>query len=115
MAPLVSVRMPMTPEVPSAPWPPLALVGQTVFGSADQAPLLALLRYSVKLNVVPDSSERCTVEIAVDGSFTPEFCEAISGSFHLVILPSKMSAMVLASMFSDFTPDRLKATAIGLT
>ena len=49
----------------------------------------------MKLNVVPDSSERWIVVIAVLGSFTPEFCWAMAGSFHLVMLPLKMSAIVL--------------------
>ncbi len=69
----------------------------------------------MKLNVVPDSSERWTVVIAVLGSFTPEFCEAISWSFQVVTLPLKMSAIVLESRFSEVTPGTLKATAIGLT
>ena len=30
--------------------------------------------------MVPDSSDRCTVWIAVDGSFAPLFWEAIAGS-----------------------------------
>jgi hypothetical protein len=69
----------------------------------------------VKLFVVPDSSERWTVAMAESGSFTPEFCSAIAGSFHFVIAPSKMSAIVFASRFSESMPDRLKATAMGLT
>ena len=55
------------------------------------------------------------VEIAVSGSLAPEFCEAMAGSFHFVILPGKMLEIVCASRFSDFMPGRLKATAIGLT
>ena len=69
----------------------------------------------MKLNVVPDSSERWTVEIVVSGSLAPEFCDAMAVSFHFVIFPAKMSEIVFASRFSVFTPGRLKATAMGLT
>ena len=37
----------------------------------------------------------------------------IAGSFHLVILPEKMPAMVSVSKVSSVTPSRLKMTAIG--
>jgi hypothetical protein len=69
----------------------------------------------VKFSVVPESSERCTGVIAVSGSSTPSFRAAIAGSFHVVIVPAKMPAMVAASRFSSSTPSRLKMTAIGET
>src|SRR5512133_1779899 len=42
--PGVLSRTPTTPEVPSAPCPPLALVGHTVLAASGQAPLPALFR-----------------------------------------------------------------------
>src|SRR6266498_5148162 len=94
-----------TPSEPFAPVPPgafqaLALLNVQSFSAA-------LLRYLVKLSVVPDSSERCTVWIAVDGSFAPLFCEAIAGSFHLVTLPEKILASVEASSCRLSTPSTL--------
>ena len=38
--------------------------------------------------------------IVVSGSVTPEFCAAIAGSFHFVILPWKMFASVGPSSWS---------------
>jgi anti-sigma factor RsiW len=101
-----------TPEVPWADWPPLTgNVCDASYGHA--APALALT-HSVKFCVVPESSERCTGVIAVLGSLTPSFSFAMAGSFHLVILPSKILATVAPSRFSESTPLRLKAIAIGL-
>jgi hypothetical protein len=37
----------------------------------------------VKFFVVPDSSERWQTVIFVAGSFAPEFCDAIAGSFQV--------------------------------
>ena len=42
--------------------------------------------------VVPLPSERCTTVIVVPGRFTPGLTFTMAGSFHLVILPRKMSA-----------------------
>src|SRR5439155_22136144 len=56
--------------------------------------------HEVNTFVVPDSSARCTIEMAVDGSVTPGFCWAISGSFHAVTLPRTMSAAVVPSSLS---------------
>ena len=47
--------------------------------------------------VVPDSSERWQTVMSELGSFASGFPWAIAGSFHLVILPRKMSATVLPS------------------
>ena len=69
----------------------------------------------MKLLVVPESSERCTGVIVVLGSLAPGLSAAIAGSFHFVILPLKMSAIVGAESWSLSTPSRLKTTAIGLT
>ena len=53
----------------------------------------------MKSFVVPESSERWTTWMSVLGSLTPELSFAIAGSFHFVILPAKMSAMVAPSSF----------------
>ena len=62
----------------------------------------------MKFFVVPDSSERWQTVMSASGSETPEFCEAIAGSFHFVTLPRKMSAVVAPSSFRPaFTPSTL--------
>ena len=64
--------------------------------------------------VVPDESERCTTVIAVLGRLTPEFSDAIAGSFHFVILPAKMSATTGPVSFNPLlTPGRLYDTVIA--
>ena len=67
--------------------------------------------------MVPDLSERCTTVMSRSGRSTFGFCFLMASSFHLVILPSKILAMVSASMFRVLplpdTPCRLKTTAIG--
>jgi hypothetical protein len=65
-----------------------------------------LARYSVKFFVVPDSSERFTGVMARSGR--PELpSAAIAGSFHLVILPSKIFATVAGESFSSGTSSSL--------
>ena len=54
----------------------------------------------MKALVVPEPSERWTTAIAVSGSVTPALFAAIFGSFHLVILPRKMSATLAPSSWS---------------
>ncbi len=62
----------------------------------------------VKPFVVPDESDRWHVVMSVLGRLVPEFCEAIFGSFHFVIFPEKMSAIVGPSSFRPFsTPETL--------
>ena len=51
----------------------------------------------MKFAVVPDSSERWQTVMSVLGRLAPEFWPAISGSFHFLTLPRKMSATVLPS------------------
>ena len=53
------------------------------------------------MNVVPDPSERCTTAIAVLGSLMPGLSFAIAGSFHFVISPRKILAMVGPSSTSS--------------
>ena len=64
---------------------------------------------------MPDSSERLTGVILVSGRSTPSFSLAIAGSFQVLILPEKMSAMTGALRLRLSTSLRLKATAIGET
>ena len=64
----------------------------------------AAVRYVVKFCVVPDESERRQIWMPVLGSVTPEFVALIDGSFHVVIEPSKMPAIVSGASFSVFTP-----------
>ena len=56
---------------------------------------------------------RTAVVIAVLGRETPGLSAVIAESFHLVILPSKMSAMTGAVSLRLLTPDRLYASVIG--
>ncbi len=67
----------------------------------------AAARYLVKLSLVPEESERCTVSMAVDGRLAPEFSALISGSFHLVICPEKILAMVSGFNWRSLTPRTL--------
>src|SRR5689334_8962375 len=94
-----------TPSEPLAPVPPGAF--HAFAWSKVQSLAAALLRYLVKLSVVPDSSDRCTVWIVLDGSLAPLFWDAIAGSFHLVTLPEKILPRVGASSCRLSTPWRL--------
>src|SRR5438552_5963220 len=82
-----------TPSLPSPPVP----TGHCTALSAptfDSHSGLSFESQEVKTFVVPDSSDRCATAIGVEGRVTPEFCWAISGSFHVFTLPRKMSAAV---------------------
>src|SRR3954462_15648390 len=94
-----------TPSLPLAPVPVghFTVLSEPTF---DSHSLLAPTRKPVKPLVVPDSSERWTTVIVDDGR-TPGFICAMAGSFHFLIFPRKMFAMVGPSSFSpDFTPSR---------
>src|SRR5881628_2077826 len=98
MEPSVWLIPAATPSLPSPPVPTghwTALSAPTF----DDHSGLSADSHEVKTFVVPDSSERWTTWIGVDGSVVPEFWAAISGSFHFVTLPRKMSAAVLPSSF----------------
>src|SRR6476661_7038925 len=95
MAPLVCLTCAATPEEPAAAWPPLAC--QALPPEYFQLSGVAAIRYLVKLSVVPDSSERWYGWILRSGSFAPGLSLAIAASFQLVILPSKILAIVAAS------------------
>src|SRR5262245_50715274 len=82
-------------EMPSEPFwaePPGAF--HTLSWPKVQSVPAAAVRYLVKLSLVPELSERCTVRIGVAGRVTPELSAAMAGSFHLVILPEKILASV---------------------
>src|SRR5947207_16010970 len=81
--------------------PPRLLAGQLIVESlaSFQTPGAPSTRNSEQFWVVPEESERRAMVTAVLGSLTPEFCDAICESFHLVILPWKMPARVGASSF----------------
>ena len=65
-------------------------------------------RKSVKPLVVPDESERCTMVIDVLGRLTPGLSLAIAGSFHFLIVPWKMLAVVgPSSLRPVLSPDTL--------
>src|SRR2546430_1585175 len=112
MAPAVVLTICATPPLAL---PPRLLAGQLMVESLPsfQTPGAPSTRNSEKFWVVPDESERWAMVTAVLGSLTPGFCAAIFGSFHLVILAWKMSAMTGASSFRLLTPGRLYETVIG--
>src|SRR5260370_221742 len=108
MEPFVWVTLFETPSLPLAPMPAghsTAVLAPTLdFHSG-----LTLDRYVVKMNVVPDPSERCTTTIAFEGSLAFGLSFLIAGSSHLVILPRKISANVGPSRMRSPapTPSRL--------
>src|ERR1700737_3900468 len=73
----------------------------------------ALVRYNVKLAVVPDPSERCTVVIGVEGNLTPGLSPAMAGSAQVVVLLAKIPAMVAGPNVNLDTPDRWYDTVMG--
>ena len=95
MPPSVDFTPSETPEDFSLPSP---LPVQALPGSAVQLSGAAALRYFVKFSVVPDSSARKNTLIAVAGRVTPGLMAAIAGSFHVVVLPLKMSAATAGVM-----------------
>src|SRR3954447_1090458 len=107
MAPGVCLIAAATPSLPFAPVPVghFTVLSEPTF---DSHSLLEETRNPVKPLVVPDSSERWTTVMLDDGRLTPEFCLAISGSFHFFTFPRKMPAIVgPSSLRPDLTPLRL--------
>lgn len=94
-----------TPEVPFALSP--TWNGKVWLGSSVHTSGAFAATYSEKFCVVPESSERCTTVMFDDGRSTPSLSAAISSSFHLVILPEKMPAMLFASRVRSETPSTL--------
>src|ERR1700710_2766136 len=100
---------PMREATPEPFWAPWVLAGQLTVSPEPRVQLAgaARVRYLVKLDVVPEPSERCTTAMASDGNLALGFSALISGASHLVIVPEKMPAMVAASSFRSFRPDTL--------
>src|SRR4051794_29684892 len=101
-APLVCFTQPATPSLPFAPVPVGHLTDLSVPGPLSHA-LDSCARKLVKLPVVPDSSERWQIVMSVAGRLVPAFWRAISGSFHFLTLPRKMSAAVAPSSFRPWS------------
>src|SRR5436190_23571031 len=100
----------MTAATPELPLPPVPVGHFTVLPvpTADLNVGLSAARYLVKPSVVPEESERWAIVIVVLGRFMPGFSDLIAGSFQVLILPRKMSAIVgPSSLIPLLTPDRL--------
>ncbi len=69
----------------------------------------------MKFFVVPESSERWTGVMAVEGSSASGLASAMAGSSQVVMVSAKMPAMTSGVRFSSSTPSRLKMTATGET
>ena len=67
----------------------------------------ASVRKRVKFSVVPEPSARCATVIGRFGSETPEFSCLIAGESHVVISPSKISAIVSGDSCKSLTPGTL--------
>src|SRR3954454_17081679 len=105
MAPSVCLTTVVTPSDLVPPWPPGAV--QFLPPSNVQTSGAVAARNLVKLSVVPDSSERCTDLTAVAGSVALGLSFLIAGSFHFVILPAKILAIVVGDSCRSVTPFRL--------
>src|SRR5256714_13877812 len=85
---------PATPSLPFSASPPGAF--QVLSCPKVQSPAAEAVRYLVKLSVVPELSERCTVRILGAGSVAPGVSAAIAGPFQGATLPAQGLAMVRA-------------------
>src|SRR5215469_11356349 len=106
MAPGVDLTICATPPLPL---PPRLVAGQLMVELVPSVHTLgaASTRNLEKFEVVPEESDRRAMVIAVLGSVTPGLSAAIFGSFHFVILASKMPAMTGADSCSGLLrPDR---------
>src|SRR5215813_15596891 len=112
MAPAVVLTICATPPLAL---PPRLFAGQLMVESLPsfQTPGAPSTRNSEKFWVVPEESERRAMVIAVLGRLTPGLSALIFGSFHLVMLAWKMSAITGPSSFRLLTPDRLYEIVIG--
>src|SRR5438067_13582897 len=96
MAPSVWLMAAATPSFPSPPVPTghcTALSAPTLVAHSE----LSFDNHEVNTLVVPDSSDRWATWMEDEGRERPEFNAAISGSFHLVTLPRKLSAAAVPS------------------
>src|SRR5215467_7064570 len=99
---------------PPLPLPPRLVAGHLMVESLPSFQFFAdSTRNSEKFWVVPEESDRRAMVIAVLGRLTPGLSALIFGSFHLVMLAWKMSAMTGPSSFRLLTPDRLYEIVIG--
>src|SRR5579872_4445841 len=112
MAPLVPLMIWATPLLPL---PACSSAGQFTVepASSVQSAGAAVFRKFVKFDVVPELSDRWATVIAVDGSFTPGLSAAISEAFHVLILRSKIMAIVAGESCRPSTPLRWYDTVIG--
>src|SRR3954451_17723832 len=112
MAPLVPFTAVATPVLP---WPACEPAGKLMLSPASSfhAVGAAAARYFVKLLVVPEASARCTIVMSVSGNEAPGLSVMIAASFHFLMLPWKMFAIVSALSCSLSTPLRLYDTVIG--
>src|SRR5438477_4240839 len=94
---------------PLLPFPACSPAGQATVepASSVQAGPAAVLRKLVKLEVVPELSERWATVTAVDGSFTPGLSAAMAALFHVLIWPRNILAIVVGESCRLSTPDRL--------
>src|ERR1700691_4127668 len=112
MAPEVDLTIDATPPLPL---PPRALAGHLIIELLPSVHTLgtASLRNRVKFCVVPEESERTAMVIGVLGRLTPGLSALMAGSFHVLIWPWKIFAIVVGSSLRLLTPDRLYAIVIG--
>src|ERR1700753_923102 len=96
---LMAAEVPSLPLAPS-PTPPLNDFPPPL----PQAPSEAPSRYCWKLSVVPDWSLRNTTWMGRSGSAVPALSAVIAGSFHVLMVPLKIFAVVGPSRFSEVTP-----------
>src|SRR5215469_11267335 len=106
MAPGVDLTIWATPPLPL---PACAVEGQLIVELVPsfQSLAAACVRNREKFAVVPEESERTAREIGVLGRLAPGLSALIAGSFQVLILAWKMSAMTVGSSFRLLIPDRL--------
>src|SRR5215469_13767251 len=102
MAPSVFCRNDEMPSEPFSASPPGPF--QVLSWPKVQADGATVPRYLVKLSLVPELSDRCTVVILVDGRVALGLSALIAASFHVVILPAKIPARVSGLSWRLVTP-----------
>src|SRR5437764_10268124 len=100
---------------PLLPLPACSPAGQATVepASSVHTPPAAVLRKLVKLEVVPELSDRWATVMAVDGSFAPGLSVAMSAAFHILIWPRKILAVVVGESCRLATPSKCSETVIG--
>src|SRR3954451_11117270 len=99
---------------PVLPVPPCESPGQFTVSPLPSVQSLppADARYLVKLLVVPDASERCTIVMSVLGNDLPGLSAAMEASFHFFAAPEKILPSVGPESCSPST-STLYDTVIG--